>query len=136
MAKKWGITLDGFNDLIARLDDLDGNVKKAVNNCLEASQEIISKKLEKDMKKHNRTGNTKEAIVKSSPVSWQGTKASIDVGFNFPKGLPSVFLMYGTPRHKKDSKIYNDVYGKKTREEIERTHALIMADEIHKAMGG
>ena len=51
MAKKWGITLDGFNDLIARLDDLDGNVKKAVNNCLEASQEIISKKLEKDMKK-------------------------------------------------------------------------------------
>lgn len=133
--KKGGITLEGFDELIVKLDSLNGNIKKAVDDCLQASQDIISSKLEKDMEKHKRTGDTKKAIVKNKPVSWKGSKASVDVGFEFPEGLPSIFLMYGTPRMKKERKIYSDVYGKKTREEIERMQALIIADEIQNAMG-
>lgn len=134
--KKNGITLEGFDELIAKLDSLNGNVKRAVTDCLQQSQEVISEKLETDMKKHKRTGDTARAIVKNTPVKWSGTKASVDVGFRFAEGLPSVFLMYGTPRMKKDSKLYADVYGKKTRDEIARMQALIIADEIHNAMKG
>lgn len=134
--KKNGITLEGFDELIAKLDGLNGNVQRAVNDCLKQSQDVISGKLEKDMQKHKRSGDTAKAIVKNSPVEWSGTKASIKVGFKFQQGLPSVFLMYGTPRMKKDRKIYSDVYGKKTKDEIARLQALVIADEIHKAMGG
>lgn len=134
--KKNGITLEGFDELIAKLDGLNGNVKRAVTDCLQQSQEVIGEKLEMDMKKHKRTGETARAIVKKTPVKWSGTKASVDAGFRFAEGLPSVFLMYGTPRMKKDSKLYADVYGKKTRDEISRLQALIIADEIHNAMKG
>lgn len=136
MAKKWGITLDGFNDLMSNLDSLGGSIDNAVEKCLKASQAHVAEKLKVDMRKHERSGATSEAIVTNKPVKWQGKKASVSVGFNFPEGLASVFLMYGTPRHKKDTKLYADVYGNKTKKEIEEIHSSIIADEIRRAMGG
>ena len=50
-------------------------------------------------------------------------------------GLPSIFLMYGTPRMKKDSKVYNAVYGKKTMDEVSMIQALIFADAINNHFG-
>ena len=134
--KKWGITLDGFNDLMSNLDSLGGSIIDAVEKCLKSSQEHVAEKLQRDMRKHKRSGATGEAIVTNKPVKWQGTKASVSVGFDFPEGLASVFLMYGTPRHKKDTKLYGDVYGNKTKKEIEEIHSSIIAEEIRRAMGG
>lgn len=135
MPKKAQIEVEGWKDLIGKLDSLNGNVKKAVSDCLQQTQEVVAKKLETDMQKHIRTGTTARAIVKNSNVKWEGTKASLGIGFRFVEGLPSVFLMYGTPRKKKDSKLYNDIYGKKTKDEIARLQTLIISDEIQKTMG-
>lgn len=138
MAKnKIGLQLEGFEELMAKLDALDGDLKKVTNECLDVAHEIITPKLHQAMKKHHQTGDTEKSIVDHSSVNWEGTTADIDVGFKIRNGgLPSIFLMYGTPRMKKDTKLYNAIYGKKVKDEIAKMQSLILADEIHKRMGG
>ena len=69
-------------------------------------------------------------------VEWSGTKAFVDVGFDIQNGgLASIFLMYGTPRMKKDTKLYNDIYGKKTRDEIRALQEEIFRKKMDGIMG-
>ena len=137
MAKnKIGLELAGFEELIADLDALNGDVKGAVNDSLKVAHETVTTKVQTDMKRHKRTGRTADAIVTTSGVKWEGTTASIDVGFKFQEGLASVFLMYGTPRMKKDTKLYNDIYGSKTKKEIAEKQKEIILGAIKKRMGG
>lgn len=134
---KFGVTFEGFEELMAKLDALDGDLKKVTNECLDVAHEIITPKLHQAMKKHYQTGDTEKSIVDHSSVKWEGMTANVDVGFKIRNGgLPSIFLMYGTPRMKKDTALYNAVYGKKVKDEIAKMQALILADEIHKRMGG
>jgi len=135
--KKWGVTFEGFDELMGKLDSLEGDLKKVTEECLEVAHDIITPQIKQAMVKHNQTGDTSKSIKTNSKVTWEGTKASIDIGFKIHDGgLPSIFLMYGTPRMKKDTKLYNAIYGKKVNEEIAKMQSLILADEIHKRIGG
>lgn len=125
-----------FENLADRLREVGGDVKKTTEKCLKESHKIITDKLEKDIKKHKYTGRTEDSIRKEADVEWSGSVAEVKVGFQFPEGLASVFLMYGTPRMKKDRKLYNDVYGKKTKKEISESNNKIVAEAVRKAMGG
>lgn len=138
MAKnKIGLEFTGFEELIERLDASGGDVKEAVNKSLEVANKTISKKLSEDMKKHHQTGDTEKSIIANAQVEWEGLTASIGVGFDIKnKGLPSIFLMYGTPRSKPDKRIYNDIYGSKTRKEIAQKQEKIFLDMIAKKLGG
>ena len=137
MAKnKIGLELAGFEELISDRDALNGDIKGAVSDSLKVAHETVTPKVQADMKRHKRTGRTADAIVTTSGVQWEGTTASIDVGFRFQKGLASVFLMYGTPRMKKDTKLYNDIYGSKTKKEIAAKQEKILLGAIQKRMGG
>lgn len=137
MAKnKIGLKFKGFDEMIADLEALNGDVKQAVEGSLRVAHDTATPKLLADMRKHKRTGNTAQAIVKKSKVKWDGTTAAIKVGFQFPEGLPSVFLMYGTPRVPKDQKLYNDVYGSAVKREIAKKQKKIFEEMIRKRMGG
>lgn len=133
-----------FENLADRLREVGGDVKKTTEKCLKESHKIITDKLEKDIKKHKYTGRTEDSIRKEADVEWSGSVAEVKVGFQFPEGLASVFLMYGTPRKKKDGtpmfdkdrKLYNDIYGKKTKKEISESNNKIVAEAVRKAMGG
>lgn len=137
MAKnKIGLQFEGFEEVIAQLDALQGDVKKATEKALIKSQEYVANKAKTDMKKHNRTGRTSSSIVDDKDVEWQAFTASIGVGFDiYNGGLASIFLMYGTPRMKKDTKLYNDVYGKKTQDEIGEIQNEIFQKAIKERMG-
>ena len=64
-------------------------------------------------------------------------EANISVGFDIKQGgLPSIFLMYGTPRMKKDTKLYADVYGKKAQERIKKAQEETFQKGIKKLLGG
>lgn len=138
MAKnKIGLEFSGFDELIERLDASGGDVKEAVDKSLEVANKIVSRKLSEDMKKHRQTGETEKSIIKNATIEWDGMTASVGVGFDFGKGgLPSVFLMYGTPRMKPDKKIYNDIYGSKTKKEIGEEQEKIFLEMIAKKLGG
>lgn len=137
MAKnKIGLKFKGFEEMIADLEALNGDVKQAVEGSLRVAHDTVTPKLLADMRKHKRTGNTAQAIVKKSKVKWDGTTATIKVGFQLPEGLPSVFLMYGTPRVQKDQQLYNDVYGSAAIREIAKKQKKIFEWMIRKRMGG
>lgn len=128
--------MNPFEDMIDRLNSLGANLQDVVTECLEESTKLVTPKIDKAMSKHKRTGRTEESIIQRSDVKWEGKVASVNVGFKFPEGLASVFLMYGTPRMKKDSKLYNSIYGNKTKKEIKAKQEEILAKEIHRRMGG
>lgn len=116
---KVGLEFTGWKELIAELDSLDGDVKKATEKALVESQKIVAEESRKAISKHHKTGLTEESIIEDETVEWDGMTAGIGVGFRIRSGgLPSIFLMYGTPRMDKDTKVYNAVYGKKVKDRV------------------
>lgn len=112
---KIGLDMSELADFAARFEGYEHELKRGIEAALLATKKEINNNLQKDMCKHNRTHETTDAIDKSFNVKWEGTEASVKIGFRFPKGLPSVFLMYGTPKISKDTRLYNDIYGAATR---------------------
>lgn len=134
---KIGLQFSGFDEMITKLDELQGDLKETTEKALQASFDHVTPKLAKDIKKHKLTGATEASLRKNEKVEWSGTTASINVGFDIDNGgLPSIFLMYGTPRMKPDKKLYNDIYGSKTKKEIAEIQREIFASEIKKKMEG
>lgn len=152
MAKssKFGVKFDGFTEMAARLDKLGGDLHKATEKALEFIPEEINPELHKAMAPHHRTGKTEGSIVEEK-VTWEGTKATIRVGFDIShNGLPSIFLMYGTPRHapgnqygkgsgtnpgiKQDKKLFDAIYGSRIQKQIAEKQEEKFMDEIQKAM--
>ena len=138
MAKnKMTLQFSGFDEMLANLEALDGDVKQAVEGSLRVASDTIARNANVAMQKHKRTGQTAKSIVKHSPVKWEGTTASVDIGFNLKKGgMPSIFLMYGTPKMAKDQAVYDAVYGTRTKREIAKRQKAIFDGMISKRMGG
>lgn len=144
MAKKFKLEFSGFEELSQRLQELGGDLKVVTEQALQNTHDYVTPKLHRDMKKHKRTGRTEKSIIDKAKVEWNGDVASIDVGFNIEDGgLPSIFLMYGTPRHKPnhpgtsaDNQLYNDIYGNKTKKEIAELQEKTFSRAIGKALGG
>lgn len=138
MAKnKIGLNFKGFEEYAERLDKLGGDIKKATEKALQATHDHITPNLEKDIKRHHLTGATEKSLARDAKVQWTGSTAEIKVGFKIHDGgLPSIFLMYGTPRMKKDQKLYNDIFGGKTKREVAEIQKKIFMEEIKKIMEG
>lgn len=128
-----GIELKDLESWAERLEKAGGKIEKVAEKCLVAAHETVTPAIQKDMKRHRRTGKTEAAILTEADVTWEGTRASVPVGFNIKEGgLPSIFLMYGTPRMKKDAKLYNDIYGSKIKKEIAKRQEEIFRDAMLK----
>lgn len=133
---KLKLEFDGFEEVVNRLKKLDGDVKDITEKALEASRDYVVPNLHSAMAPHRRTGKTEGAIDEKSRVEWTGTLAKISVGFDLKHGgLPSIFLMYGTPKMKKDQKLYNAIYGTATQNKIKQIQEDIFYDEIRR-LGG
>lgn len=145
MATKTRLTVDlsAFAEYTAKLEKYGANIKRITEECLEMAAEYVNDNLERDIKPHRRTGRTEKSLRKDGKVTWQGTTASIDVGFDINNGgLPSIFLMKGTPRHEpnhpgtaQDKKLYNDVYGTSTKKKIQEMQEKHLQEELEKVMG-
>jgi len=135
---KIGLKANGFEDLLAKLDEVGGTnaMKRGTEAALKASKQYVNPLIEQAMNNlpaggKYSTGATKESIDKDMTVEWEGMTASIKVGFDFKKsGMTSIFLMYGTPKHSPISGLYEAIYGKKTQREI----ANIQGDELKKVI--
>ena len=137
MAKKFKLEFSGFEELSARLEELGGDLKATTEQALQSTHGFITPKLQADMGRHRRTGKTAASIIKNTKVQWAGDVASIDVGFNLSNGgMPSIFLMYGTPRMRPDKKLYNDIYGSRTKKEVAELQEKTVMRAIQKKLGG
>lgn len=134
---KLRLEFKGFEKYAARLDELGGDLKAVTEKALKESHTLVTPKIKAAMTKHNKSGDTSRAILDKSPVVWDGAVASIDVGFDIQNGgMPSIFLMYGTPRVKPDRDLYNAIYGNKTKKDIKELQQEIFSAAIKKAMEG
>ena len=122
MAKRNRVQLDfdEFNTLIDKVSAMGGNVEKAATEALEAARDVITPQAKTAIQRHHRTGRT-EASLRNNPVQRTGAgKLYVDVGFDIKNGgLASIFLMYGTPRMKKDTNFYNALRGNATRKRVQ-----------------
>ena len=134
---RFGIQFPDFEDMLTNLEKVGGDSKRVTEKALIESYNYVTPKLEADMRRHRRTGATVQSIDKTADVKWTGSIAEIKVGFRIGEGgLPSIFLMYGTPRMKPDRKLYNDIYGARTKKEIAELQEKIFVEEIRRLMGG
>ena len=148
MAKKnrIGLQFSGFEEMAARLDELQGDLQRTTEEALIKSKEVVTAKLLEVTNKPNypahgkyaRRGDpTRASIDTTNEVKWQGTTAEIKVGFNLKKsGLTSIFLMYGTPRMDKVQAIYDAVYGSRVKAEIMRIQKETFDAAIKEKMEG
>ena len=132
-SRKLSIDFKGVDLYIKQLEDLgEGAAKRATESALKATQAYIAKQAGQAMKKHEppvgKYGQhvTDKAIIKTYPVEWTQSTASIAVGFDLESGgMPSLYLMHGTeldgqPHIKEDAELYDAVYGSKTKREIRK----------------
>lgn len=137
MAKnRFGIQFDGLEDMIAKLESVEGDIKATTEAALKASKQYVNPGIQQAIGKHHITGDTEATLDKSMNVTWDGPVASIEIGFKLPEGLPSIFLMYGTPRMKKDTKLYNSIYGAKTTKQVAAVQQEVFQKRIERKMGG
>ncbi|WP_286144703.1 hypothetical protein [Bacteroides caecimuris] len=131
---KFKVEFDGFDEMVARLSKIGGSAKKTTEKALKATHSIITKEAEKAIKPHRRTGATERSLIKKAEIEWGGLIAEVEIGFDIDNGgLPSIFLMYGTPRIKKDQKLYNAFKGKKTLDKVHEVQEEIFFSAIRDA---
>ena len=134
---KMKILFDGFSDLAEHIDKASDNLQKAVNEALEATFKIIQTEVENATaiysakgggKKGYSTSRMYQTIIKDGGVKWNGTVAEVSVGFDLSKkyGYHSIFVMYGTPRYPKDSKLYASIKGSRVKEEVAKAQEEIL----------
>lgn len=147
MAKKSGIDFDELLELGAKLDELAGDegIMRAVESALLATDKYVTSEVEKavNSSKFNfdRTGRTKKDIEKNYEVEWDGMTAKIKDGFVLKEGgkptegMTSIFLMYGTPLIKPDTKLKNAVKGTgKHKKEIQKIQSETFQKVIERMM--
>lgn len=136
MSNRTYIEFEGFDEAVSRLTKLNGNVKNIAEKALKETHSIITKKAESAITPHNQTHQTEKSLQREAKVEWAGTLASVKTGFSISEGgLASIFLMYGTPKQKKDQKMYNAFWANSTRKEVLEAQEEIFFDEIRRLEG-
>ena len=123
---KVAVEFAGFDEVLKKLNKLGADTKQITEDALQKSFDIVTKKAEAAIAKPNlpaggkfSTGRTEESLTRTLEVTWTGTEASAPVGFNIKKGgLPSIFVMYGTPRYMKVQAVYDAFYSSATEGEV------------------
>lgn len=133
MANKTRIEFEGFDEVIAKLTQLDSDVKSVTEKALRETHKLITKKAETAIAPHKETGATSKSLKRNAEISWKGSEGSVETGFSIRQGgLASIFLMYGTPRMKKDQNLYNAFFGNKTKKEVVEIQEKIFYDELRR----
>ena len=141
---KMKLEFNGFKDLAAAIDKAGGNLDRAVYAALNGTQEIIQQHVQnaaapyaKGGRKGYATGAMYSSIIKNTRINKSGTTYEVAVGFDLKAhgGWHSIFVMYGTPRIAKDSKLYNSIKGARTKQEIAEAQEKVMRKYLDIAKG-
>lgn len=137
MAKnKMTIDFKGFQEMFEKLDRLEADTKRISEKALQKSYDIVTPAIDQAIKPHYLTGQTEKSLAKNEKVEWEGMTAYIRVGFNISNGgLPSVFMMFGTPRIKPDKKLYDSIWGASTKKKVRQIQEEIFKEELKKVLG-
>lgn len=121
-----------FANLVTMLDKKGKDVKEAADEALSAAADLIAENLTTAAapyagrgRKGYATGRMYGTIIHDAPT-WEGSIATVKAGFRIRDALESVFIMYGTPKIPKDTKVYNAIMGTKTKKQIQKEQEEIL----------
>lgn len=122
------------------LTDLDAlsrtGLEEAVTNALKESHNYITPLLQAEIEKHRRTGRTENSLDTNPVVNKRGDLFNIEIGFHISEGgLPSIFLMHGTPKQAPDTQLYNAVFGKATAKKLKDAQHTAVKQALQKYIG-
>lgn len=144
MAKRNTLRLDtsGFEELIVKLESLNGNVKAAVTDALMQAAETIHDDTIDALSDEYlprqgaySTGQTKTTVVKPK-VEWSGTLAEAPVGFDYGEKGAGGFLISGTPRMQPNRQLEQIYTRKKYMRKLQEDMQEVIGDYIIDKMEG
>lgn len=125
--KKWLTDLDELSKT---------GIEEAVTAALTESNKYITSLLQSEIERHRRTGRTENSLDLTAEVTKQGNTYITAIGFHISQGgLPSIFLMHGTPKQAPDTQLYEAVYGKKTAKKIKDLQHTHVKQALQKYLG-
>ena len=104
------LTLNGFDDLLKKIEKANGNMEKAAMQCIKQSAEIMQTELKTAMR--TTKGGVSESLINRMPnyrIENNRTRVSAQVGYpstsynpnNLSDYHKAIFANYGTPHRKK-----------------------------------
>jgi hypothetical protein len=144
MAKRNTLRLDtsGLEELIVKLDALEGNVKAAVTDALTQAAETVRDDTvdalaDEYMPRHGvySTGQTETTVVQPE-IEWSGTVATVPVGFDYGLKGAGGFLISGTPRMQPNRKLEQIYTRKKYMKQLQSDMQDVVTDYIIDKMEG
>lgn len=137
--KRFSLSFDGIEQLAKKYEKLGGQLEDIAEKALLQTSDTVTPQVQSAMGSSrynfNRTGRTKGSLVISPTVEHSGSVYSVPVGFDISHGgLPSIFLMYGTPTITPDRNLYNAIYGTKIRKQVQETQEQVFVSEIERLM--
>ena len=125
------IEFDGFDEALKRFEEMEKDLKPVVEKALEKTHRIMTPGIESAITPHHMTGRTEASLHSTPKVKWIGNVGKIDVGFNISKGgLPSIFLMYGTPKMRPDMKLWDAFFGSNVKKKVSDAQKRIVMEEL------
>lgn len=135
---KMSLDFDGFSEIVKRFEKLDADIKPVVEKALTETHRIVTEKAQFAVQKPNlpaqgafSSGATERSLVTHPTIDWNGPTASVSVGFDISHGgLPTIFMMYGTPSCMKNQLLYDAIYGDQTIGEVRRVQKEIFNEAM------
>ena len=125
------IEFDGFDEALKRFEEMEKDLKPVVEKALEKTHRIMTPGIESAITPHHMTGRTEASLHSTPKVKWNGNVGEIDIGFNISKGgLPSIFLMYGTPKMRPDMKLWDAFFGSNVKKKVSDAQKRIVMEEL------
>lgn len=133
------IKLEGFDDILAKIQKAGGTIDKAAKTCLEKSADIMQSELKSNM----QSKDVSSRLINAMPppkISVEGNRYTAAVGYekgdydprNPSYGYKVVFLNYGTPKRTKHGKVkargFIQAAKKKARPKIKKQQEETLTD--------
>lgn len=101
------LQLNGFDELLKKIEAAGGTINGAVDTCMKQSAEIQQEQLKSQMRK-SKVANDLINRMPTPEIKWDGNACIARVGYkkgefnpkNLSDGYEAVFINYGTPRIK------------------------------------
>lgn len=139
MAKKSKFSFN-FKEIAAlaeKIENAGGDLQKAADSALKASHGLITPRLKSGIARHVQTGETKSSLGSAPRVVWESPlKAHVDIGFMLDDGgLPSIFLMWGTPKMQPDTALRDAAFGPKIKSEVAKAQRQALETVLKRLEG-
>lgn len=133
----------GFQETLKKLTDLNADVKRIATEAMQKSFDIVTEKARDAVAKPNlpkggrfSTGRTEESLVTHLDITWKNTEATAPVGFDVSKGgLPSIFMIRGSPRYMKVQAMYDAFFSDQTIGEVLNAQREVFNKALEEAIG-